>query len=44
MNNELFSFSKLTTFHTCPYSYYLTYIKENPRKQNVYGYLGGKVH
>lgn len=47
MNNikkELYSFSKLTTFHTCPYSYYLTYIKKEKRKDNVYSYLGGKIH
>lgn len=43
-NRELFSFSKLTTFHTCPYSYYLTYIEKEDRKDNVYSFLGGKIH
>lgn len=41
---ELFSFSKLTTYHTCPYSYYLTYIEKAKRKDNVYSFLGTTIH
>lgn len=44
ISKELFSFSKLTTFYTCPYSYYLTYIEKSDRKDNVYSFLGGKIH
>lgn len=41
---ELYSFSRLTTFHTCKYSYYLTYVLKLKRENNIYGFLGGKVH
>lgn len=48
MKKEKFSFSKLSSFHTCEYSYYLNYVFEGRReiskRDSVYGYLGGVVH
>lgn len=41
---EKFSFSKLTTFEHCPYSYYLTYIKGIRGKDNIYGNAGTSAH
>lgn len=41
---ELYSFSKLDMFNTCPRSYYLSYIEKVDRDNNVYGYLGGEFH
>ena len=43
-NRELFSFSKLTTFPTCPYSSYLTEIEKEDRHEQVDSFLGGKIH
>lgn len=44
MKKELFSFSKLTTFKTCPLSYYYTYVKKGPREDNIYSFLGKEIH
>lgn len=43
---EKFSFSKISTFTNCPYSYYLNYVKDPKpyNEQNVYGQLGGTCH
>lgn len=42
--NELYSFSKLDLFNTCPRCYYYNYIKKIDRIPNVYGFLGGSFH
>ena len=42
--NNVFSFSKIGTYKTCPYSYYLTYIQHVKRENGVYGILGSYVH
>ncbi|MDX5711944.1 PD-(D/E)XK nuclease family protein, partial [Clostridioides difficile] len=44
MEKELYSFSKLNAFHTCPFQYYLTYVKNLNREQNCYGYYGNELH
>lgn len=41
---EKFSFSKLTSFNTCKYNYYLTYIEKLDGIQNIYGELGTSCH
>lgn len=41
---ELYSFSKLDAFKTCPRSFFLSYIKKVDRGNNVYGFLGGEFH
>lgn len=38
------SYSKLSSYHTCPYSWYLTYVQHKRGNDNVYGVLGGKIH
>lgn len=38
------SYSKLSSYHTCPYSWYLTYVLHQRGEDNVYGVLGGKIH
>ena len=43
-SQELYSFSKLNSFHQCKYQYYLNYILKEQGKQNVYGHLGGVIH
>lgn len=44
MNKELFSFSKIETFHTCKRSYYYNYIEKNRGGDNIYSYTGTVVH
>ena len=41
---RIFSFSKLMTFETCPYSYYLQYIKHIKGKDSIYGIMGEQCH
>jgi len=44
---ELWSYSRLDTFHTSPYLFFLKYVKhEQPKKDIVspYGIIGGAVH
>ena len=41
---KVFSFSKLNCFNNCEYEYFCTYILNKPRKQNIYGELGGFIH
>lgn len=41
---NIFSFSKLMTFETCPYSYYLQYIKHIKGKDSIYGIMGEQCH
>lgn len=43
---EMFSFSRISTYTNCPYSYYLGYVaKPKPyNEQNVYGEMGGICH
>jgi hypothetical protein len=43
-NVELFSFSKLETFHNCKRSYYYNYIKKDRGGDNIYSYTGTVVH
>lgn len=38
------SFSKLNSFHTCPYSWYLSYIQHKKGRDSVYGNLGTCFH
>ena len=44
MNNERYSFSKLSTFHECKMQYYLQYIAKIPQKENIYSNLGSCIH
>lgn len=39
-----YSYSRLTSFHTCQYGYYLSYVKRLKGTQNAYAYLGGITH
>lgn len=41
---DIYSFSKLTTIHTCPYEYYLTYYKKNRGTQNAFSQYGTFMH
>jgi RecB family exonuclease len=41
---KIWSYSKLTSFEECAYSYYLQRIKKVKSKQNIWGLLGGLVH
>ncbi len=40
----MYSYSKLSTIHDCPYNAYLTYIKPRDQCANVYSYLGTICH
>lgn len=46
ITSEKYSFSRLTTYHQCPHSYYLTYVKNpsTPRHDNIYSFMGSEVH
>lgn len=41
---KVYSYSKLSTIHDCPYNAYLTYIKKRQQADNVYSYLGTICH
>lgn len=41
---KTWSFSKLNTFHNCPYEWRLSYIEHKKGRDSVYGVLGGKIH
>lgn len=41
---ELYSYSKISGFHNCSWSWYLNYIKKKESKQNIYGLLGSVIH
>jgi len=41
---ETYSFSKLSTYHTCKYAYYLTYIKHLKGIDNCFALYGTLVH
>lgn len=43
-NIEIYSISKLNTLEECYHEYWLTYIKKKPGIDNIYGFLGSKVH
>ena len=38
------SFSRLNAFATCPYSYYLKYVQNQPDKSNAFNLYGSYVH
>jgi len=44
IDNIRFSYSSLTTYETCPYSFKLTYIDKLQRESNFYGEYGTLVH
>jgi len=44
IDNIRFSYSSLTTYETCPYSFKLTYIDKLPREDNFYGQYGTLIH
>jgi hypothetical protein len=44
IDNIRFSYSSLTTYETCPYSFKLTYIDKLQREDNFYGQYGTLVH
>ena len=41
---QVYSFSKLSTYHHCKYAYYLQYVKHIRGRQNVYGATGESAH
>ena len=41
---ELYSYSKISSFHNCSWSWYLRYVKGIEGKDNVYGLLGNVIH
>lgn len=44
IDNIRFSYSALTTYDTCPWSYKLTYIDRLPREENFYAQYGTLIH
>ena len=44
MEEMIYSFSRLTTFRQCNYSFYLNYIEEAPQENNSWGVGGGHSH
>lgn len=41
---EIYSYSRLGSFETCKYGYYLNYIKKEKGNNGTYGVLGNKLH
>jgi hypothetical protein len=44
MSEKIYSFSRLETFNTCKRQFYYSYIEKLERKQNIYGFIGTRVH
>lgn len=44
LDDMVFSFSNLTAFETCPYSWYLKYIQNEEGENNIYGEFGSCCH
>lgn len=42
--NDIWSFSKLSSYHNCAYAWYLTYVLHEKGDDNVYGVLGNSIH
>ena len=43
-NVPRYSFSKMNTFDTCKWAYYLNYIKDEVNKDNIWSIFGGAAH
>lgn len=43
-DKKVYSYSRLENYHSCPYSYYITYIEGNRSEHNIYSFLGSVVH
>lgn len=41
---ERYSYSKISSFHSCIYDWYLSYIKKDRGDSNIYGVLGSQIH
>lgn len=41
---DIWSFSRINSWHNCQYEYYLNYIKRQKGKNNVYGVTGTFIH
>lgn len=41
---NIYSYSRLGTFHNCKYEFYNTYILKNRGNNNAYGVMGGVIH
>ena len=41
---DLLSYSRLDTFHTCPRSFYYTYVEGNRGGDNIYSFIGTIAH
>ena len=42
--SDIWSFSKLSSYHNCAYAWYLTYVLHEKGEDNVYGVLGNSIH
>ena len=42
--NDIWSFSKLSSYHNCKYAWYLTYVEHIKGEDNIYGVLGNSTH
>lgn len=42
--SELYSYSKISSFHNCSWAWYLNYVKKVKGEDNVYGILGNVIH
>ena len=43
-DKKIYSYSRLESYHNCPYAYYITYIEGNRSEHNIYSFLGSVVH
>lgn len=44
LNDFIWSFSRINTFHQCPYQFYLQYIKETEGENNFFAEYGSHIH
>ena len=43
-DKKIYSYSRLESYHNCPYAYYITYIEKNRSEDNIYSFLGSATH
>ena len=43
-DKKIYSYSRLESYHNCPFGYYITYIEKNRGEDNIYSFMGSVTH
>ena len=41
---NIYSYSRLESYHNCPFAYYITYVEGNRSEHNIYSFMGSVTH